>query len=57
MTKQGSPVQRPVSIVVDPPGWFTPFAKNLAIRLQASGLPAQVFDSQKNITAGCIAFT
>lgn len=48
--------QRHVNIIVDPPGWFTPFAKDLANRCRAGGLTAEVFDSQKDVVSGCIAF-
>lgn len=56
MSEKDWPDQRPVSIIVDPPGWFTPFAKDLAVRLEMNGFPVNIFDSQESVTAGCIAF-
>ena len=56
MTDQAWPDQRHVNIIADPPGWFTPFAQDLANRCQAAGLTAQALDSQKDVMPGCIAF-
>lgn len=50
------PPQRTISIITDPPGWFTPFARNLADRLIAAGHIAQAFDHQKDVSEGTIAF-
>lgn len=56
MTNQTWPDRRQISIIADPPGWFTPFAQALAVRLHAAGFPAQAFDRQKDVPQGCIAF-
>lgn len=50
------PAQRTISIVSDPPGWFTPFSKDLADRLIAAGHIAQTFSKQKDVLEGTIAF-
>jgi methionyl-tRNA formyltransferase len=56
MKDQSWPDQRHINIIIDPPGWFTPFGQDLANRCQAVGLTAQVWNSQKDVMPGCIAF-
>lgn len=50
------PSRHTISIITDPPGWFTPFTNDLADRLTAAGHIAQVFDQQKDVLEGSIAF-
>lgn len=50
------PAQRQISIIADPPGWFSPFAKELETRLTQAGHTAIALDSQKDVTDGDIAF-
>lgn len=50
------PKTQRISIIADPPGWFTPFAQDLADRLTAAGHTAQAFDSQTDVATGDIAF-
>lgn len=50
------PDMRRISVIADPPGWFTPFTHQLCDRLTAAGHPATRLDSQKDVPEGDIAF-
>jgi len=50
------PAQRNISIIADPPGWFTPFANSLAEKLNEAGQSARTFDTQADVAEGEIAF-
>ena len=50
------PDRRRVSVVSDPPGWFTPHASDLATRLNAAGHDAQAVGNQTDVREGDIAF-
>lgn len=55
-SSQHWPERRHISIVSDPPGWFTHHAHDLARRLTNAGHNAQAFDRQADIIDGSIAF-
>ena len=50
------PHKRRISVIVDPPGWFTPFAMLLTDLLNNAGHQARILDSQNDVSAGDIAF-
>lgn len=50
------PKTRQISIVCDPPGWFTLFGEELAEKLTAAGHPAGSFNRQRDVAEGDIAF-
>ena len=50
------PAKRQISVIVEPSGWFTPFAEALAHRLSDVGLHAQVLERQMEVGPGDIAF-
>lgn len=50
------PAAKIISVVVDPPGWFTPFGKALVNRLTAEGQTAALIEQQADVLHGDIAF-
>lgn len=50
------PRKKCVSVVADPPGWFTPYAQDLASRLSAAGMTSHAFGRQEDVAIGTIAF-
>lgn len=50
------PACQRISIIADPPGWFTPFAQDLAARLTQAGHTAKALDRQADVMEGNIAF-
>jgi methionyl-tRNA formyltransferase len=50
------PAKKTISIVVDPPGWFTPFGKTLVDRLCAAGHLASLVECQADVPNGDMAF-
>jgi methionyl-tRNA formyltransferase len=47
---------RPVSVVVDTPGWFDPFAERLAAEARARGDDAQFVRDARDVQEGGVAF-
>ena len=45
-----------INIITDPPGWFSPFAKQLVQRLNDSGHEASLFHKQSSIKSADISF-
>ena len=56
MSDAAWPKHKTVNVVVDPPGWFTSFALDLIGRLTTSGHEAKLFDKQKDVACGDVAF-
>ena len=50
------PGKKTISVVVDPPGWFTPFGKTLVERLAKAGQDAALIERQQDVPQGDIAF-
>ncbi|RGP41829.1 Methionyl-tRNA formyltransferase [Altererythrobacter insulae] len=50
------PQFKTVNVVVDPPGWFTTFAKQLVARLTEAGHTANLFEKQSEVARGDVAF-
>lgn len=48
------PQVKRVSVVVDPPGWFTPFGRQLVNRLREAGNTAEFFETQRDVARGDI---
>ncbi len=56
MTETVWPQSKTISVVVDPPGWFTPFGQRLTDELRDRDHTACLLDAQEVVTEGDIAF-
>ncbi|RZP19218.1 MAG: methionyl-tRNA formyltransferase [Erythrobacter sp.] len=50
------PRLKTVNVVVDPPGWFKPFAELLVDRLTNAGHTTSLFERQNDVAQGDVAF-
>lgn len=50
------PLKRRITVVVDTPGWFDPFAEALVDRLEKHGLTARLVRDYVDVPAGDVAF-
>lgn len=50
------PNKKKISVIVDPPGWFTSYAEDIVTKLRESGHDARLVDRQAEAIKGDIAF-